>query len=74
MRCRKVPGLGERLRDAILSSPYTPTEIEKLTGVNHSFISRYTSEQMVPSVYTIYALAGLLNVSADYLLFGKERR
>lgn len=72
MRCRKVPGLGERLRDALLSCPYSPTQIEKMTGVNHSFISQYTAETMTPSVYTLGVLAKLCGVTTDYLIYGKE--
>lgn len=70
VRCRKVPGLGERLRDVLLSCPYSPTQIEKMTGVNHSFISQYTAETMTPSVYTLGVLAKLCGVTTDYLIYG----
>lgn len=71
MRQRTVPGLGERLRECLLKCPYSPTQIEKMTGVNHTFISRYTAETMTPSVYTLSVLAKLCGVTTDYLIYGK---
>lgn len=74
MRCRKVPGLSERLKEALLKCPYSPTQIEKKTGVNHSFISQYTAETMTPSIYTLSVLAKLCGVTTDYLIYGEEAK
>lgn len=69
---RPPEGFGERLREAIYKSGYSTTQLEKLCNVNHSNISQYMSEEMAPTAWTLASLCKVLNVSADYLLFGKE--
>ena len=71
---RPPEGFGERLREAIYKSGYSTNELERLSGVNHSNISQYTSEEMAPSAWTLASLCKVLKVSADYLLFGKQIR
>ncbi len=71
MKQRRVEGLSERLRECLLSCPLSPTEIEKQYGINHSHISRYTSDVMIPSVYTLSVLAKICGVTTDYLIYGK---
>lgn len=71
MRQREVEGLSKRLEECLLKSDLSLTEIEKRTGINHTHISRYISGAMNPSVYTIAILAKLLNVTTDYLIYGK---
>ena len=73
MRQRTVIGLAERLEECLLKSKYSTMDIERMTGINHSHISRYTSGTMNPSVYNLAALAKLLNVTTDYLIYGKEK-
>lgn len=66
---RKLPiGFGSRLNKSITNSGLSVSEIERLSGVNHSNICDYISEKMLPSAYNLYALCKTLNVSADYLL------
>lgn len=69
---RPLEGFGERLREAIYGSGYSTNQLEKLCNVNHSNISRYMTEDMAPSAWTLASLCKVLKVSADYLLFGKE--
>lgn len=69
---RPPEGFGARLREAVYKSGYSNNQIERLSGVNHSNISDYMSEKMAPSAWTLASLCKALNVSADYLLFGKE--
>ena len=71
MKQRRVEGLSERLRECLLSCPLSPTEIEEQYGINHSHISRYTSDVMIPSVYTLSVLAKICGVTTDYLIYGK---
>lgn len=68
---RPPEGFGERLREAVYKSGYNTNELERLSGVNHSNISQYMSEDMAPSAWTLASLCKVLKVSADYLLFGK---
>lgn len=69
---RPPEGFGERLREAIYKSGYNTSQLEQLCNVNHTSISRYMTEDMAPSAWTLASLCKVLNVSADYLLFGKE--
>ena len=69
---RPPEGFGERLREVIYKSGYGVTELGRLSGINHSNISQYISEEMAPSAWTLASLCKVLKVSADYLLFGKE--
>lgn len=73
MRQRTVEGLAERLEECLLKSKYSTMDIERMTGINHSHISKYISGVMNPSVYNLATLAKLLNVTTDYLIYGKEK-
>lgn len=74
MRQRNVEGLSERLEKCLLKSNYSTMDIERMTGLNHSHISRYITGEMNPSVYSLAVLSKLLNVSTDYLIFGKGEK
>lgn len=71
MRCKRVPGLSKRLRDAILTSGYSVLELQKLTGIDHSMITRYMNEEYTPSVWTLAALAKAMKVSLDNIVYGE---
>ena len=70
---RKAPeGFQERLKKAVYDSGLSLSEIERRSGVSHSSVSAYMSKDYSPTAFSLAKLCLVLNVSADYLLFGKE--
>ena len=67
---RPPEGFGKRLQEALFESGYSTNKLEQISGVNHSNIYQYISEEMAPSAWTLASLCKALHVSADYLLFG----
>ena len=53
---RPPEGFGKRLRESIYKSGYSTTELERISGINHSNISSYMSETMAPSAWTLALL------------------
>ena len=69
---RPPEGFGKRLKESYLKSGYSLYDIERLIGVNHSNFLSYINGDMAPTIINFARICELLNVSADYLLFGKE--
>ena len=69
---RPPSGFGERLRESVYKSGLSPHEIEKSYGINHSNLNAYMLEDMAPTVPNLACLCEVLQVSADYLLFGRK--
>lgn len=72
----KVPTtlLGQRLFDAILLSGMTQTEIAEQAGINWRTLSRVIHNDIPnPSIWTMLALAEVLEVSLDWLV-GREEK
>lgn len=65
---------GKRLYDKILEKDITFTSLSKITGISRTLIYAYIYDCVNPSVVQLVKLCSVLNVSADYLLFGEERR
>lgn len=71
---KKPPeGFTDRLKDSLLKTGLTPYDIEKKYGIGHRTIYAYLNEEASPTVPSLYTLCEALNVSADWLLFGKKR-
>ena len=62
-----------RLSDAIYESGKTQKEIGIECGLSKSEIYKYTAGIRLPNVYVLSILCAVLNVSADYLLFGVKK-
>jgi transcriptional regulator with XRE-family HTH domain len=66
--------LGQRLRKVRRARDLTQLELEKLSGVHYTTISRIESgEASRPSADTVRELAQALDVSMDYLMGLKEQ-
>lgn len=66
-------GFGERLRDLWLESGLTQTEVAKRIGWERKSVSNWIYGDHAPDILALVRLCELFNVSADYLLFGKEK-
>jgi len=61
-----------RLHEAYIKSGLEITEISKRTKIARSSVYGYMYYGVTPNITALAKLSTLLNVSADYLLFGKE--
>lgn len=57
-----------RLREAILTSHMSQTEIAKKLGISQSTVSKYMRLNKYPSIDTFANLCKILDVSADDIL------
>ena len=71
-RWTEVNGLNIRLRQVFSESGLTCQEIARRCGVSPKCIYKYWYNQSSPSVQNLARICSVLNVSADYLLFGKK--
>ena len=62
----------ERLRKARIKRNLTSKDMAKKLGVANSSYSQYETGKREPDVLKIKAISKILNVSADYLLFGQS--
>ena len=62
----------DRIRDLRKKKGMNQTELAEVTGINANSISKIESGQNKPTIQQIEQLSKFFNVSADYLLFGKE--
>ena len=74
MSCKRkvLEGFQERLTQAVFNSGLSLSEIERRSGVSHSSLSAYMTRDYSPTAFSLASLCRVLNVSADYLLFGKR--
>lgn len=69
---RMPNGLGWRLENLRDQAEYSQKEISSKLGFSQNTYGQYEREERTPSIDTLIELAGLFNVSLDYLLRGKE--
>lgn len=69
----EYPQIGERLRDRRHELGLSLRELSGRLGVSASLISQIERGRANPSVSTLYALVGALDVSLDDLLFNERR-
>lgn len=68
---KRLMGFSERLKEKKDESGLTCNEISKRIGRERKSIYGYMRGDVQPDTYTLAKLCVVLNVSADYLLFGK---
>lgn len=62
----------ERLAKAIYDSGKSQHEVGKACGLAKNSIYQYTDGTSLPNAYVLALLCTVLNVSANYLLFGDK--
>lgn len=67
-----LEGFDERLSQAVKDSGMTCIEISKHIERERKSIHLYMRGEVQPDICTLAKLCEVLNVSADYLLFGKR--
>jgi DNA-binding helix-turn-helix protein len=58
----------QKIAKARIESGYTQREVEKLTKISHSKISKYETGHLEPNLETLGILADFYCVSVDWLL------
>lgn len=66
-------GFTERLKELWLLSGRTQCEIAQQIGYERKSIAAWINGDYAPSILALARLCSVFNVSADYLLFGKEK-
>lgn len=68
-------GFAKRLREVINRSGETIKETARRCDMSRPALAKYLDPKnpTLPGAYNLSTLCQVLNVSADYLLFGKER-
>lgn len=74
MKAKVYPleGFAERLRDLWLKSGKTQKEIARQMGVKRTTLASYLYADTMPNALCLVRLCEIFQVSADYLLFGKQ--
>ena len=63
----------KRLVGVIENSGLTITEISRRTGLSRSLIYAYMYDGKNPTVISLWKLCTVLHVSADWILFGRQK-
>lgn len=66
--------LGERIYTLRKQAGLSQEDLAHRTGVSRQTISKWESGQMVPELSNLHALCTLFGVSADYMLFGVNKK
>lgn len=64
--------IGKRIKKIRKSKKLTQYELADQTGTTHCSISNWEEGKRYMSIYYFSKLCKVLDVSADYILFGKE--
>jgi transcriptional regulator with XRE-family HTH domain len=64
--------LGDRIEQSRRNADLTQYQLSKKLGISQKNISKYENNESVPNALIIRDLARVLEVTADYLLFGQE--
>lgn len=65
--------IAERLQDLRKKANYSQEQVADLLGISRQAISKWESGQGKPELDNIVKLTEIYNVSADYIISGKER-
>lgn len=68
----EIIGLAERLKELRKKLGLTQEKIADRAGVKPRTIQRWENGSRTPDISSLACLCKLFDVSADYLLFGKE--
>lgn len=57
--------LGQNMKKVRKQKKIKSREIERMTGISHTTISRYENDHLVPGIFNLITLADALEVSLD---------
>lgn len=68
-----IDGFADRLRYAFYKSGWSIEDMKERTGISRSNFNSYLSGDMLPAIKNLTKICLVLNVSADYLIFGRDQ-
>ena len=66
-------GFAERLNQALYERNISGQKLAKLVGMERKTVYMWTNGDVMPNSLILERICKVLNVSADYLLFGEKR-
>lgn len=75
MTCKELTlkRMGERLDAAMVAANVSRTSLATRLGVSRQAVAKWCNGQCMPSIVALQEICFILNLSADYLLFGAKR-
>lgn len=67
-----LEGFADRLRNLWIASGKTQKEIAEQIGITRGTFESYIYADVMPNAFYLARICIVFNVSADYLLFGKQ--
>ena len=64
--------IAERLQELRKKAGYSQEQVAEMLGISRQAISKWESGQGNPEIDNVIKLTEIYDVSADYILFGKE--
>ena len=64
--------ISERLQQLRKKENYSQEQLAEMLGISRQAVSKWESKQGYPDINNIIKLTEIYNVSADYILLGKE--
>ena len=68
-----LEGFSERLNETIINSGISMRDLAKRLVTDHSTVRSWMVMRAQPNIRSLAKLCLILDVSADYLIYGKER-
>lgn len=65
-------GIAERLQELRKKAGYSQEQVAEMLGISRQAISKWESGQGNPEIDNVVKLTEIYNVSADYILLGRE--
>lgn len=69
-----VTTFGDRLKDAVKSSPYTQRDLAGVLDVREATVSDWANDKYLPAGEHLVRLPDLLDVDAEWLLTGRGEK
>lgn len=66
-----IHGFGHRLKEARTRKNIKQWYLSELTGISDNALSNYENDRNLPEIWKLITLCEVLDVDADWLLFGK---
>lgn len=68
---KAIAGFGQRLKQTRIKKGIKQWYLSELTGISDNLLSKYENDYNSPQINNLVSLCKVLDVSADWLLFGK---
>ena len=74
MTKKELKNMGDRMKSKRLQLGYTQEKVAELTDISFSTYSKIENAIQSPSLDTLIRISIVLDISMDYLIFGKKKK